>query len=73
MKKAKIKLNALKVKSFTTDVNSKEVKGGRWSIGGAGACPHTGEATLDAIGCGTLDDFYCWNQSAGYNAFCEIP
>lgn len=70
--KKKIKLNDLKVSSFTTDINGNEVKGGRWSIGGAGACPHTGEATLDYLGCNTEDPFYCWNQSGGYNVFCEI-
>ena len=69
--KKKIKLNDLKVSSFTTDVNGEEVKGGRWSVGGAGACPHTGAPTLDAIGCNSGDDFWCWNQSNGYNAFCD--
>ncbi|MGB3467207.1 MAG: pinensin family lanthipeptide [Cyclobacteriaceae bacterium] len=71
MKKAKIKLSELKVKSFTTDVKSEEVKGGRWSIGGAGACPHTGAPTLDALGCNSGDPFYCWNQSNGYNSLCD--
>ena len=71
MKKNKLSLKGLKVQSFTTE-NGKNVGGRdvRWSMGGAGACPHTGAETLDAIGCGTLDDFYCWNQSNGYNAFC---
>ena len=68
--KKKIKLNDLKVSSFTTDVKGEEVKGGRWSIGGAGACPHTGDATLDYLGCNSLNDFYCRQQSNGYNAFC---
>ena len=69
--KKKIQLSDLKVKSFTTGVDAEQVKGGRWSIGGAGACPHTGQQTLDFIGCNSLDDFYCRAQSNGYNAFCD--
>ena len=60
--KKKIKLNELKVKSFTTGVNTEQVKGGRWSIGGRGACPHTGRQSLDFLGCNSLDEFFCWNQ-----------
>ena len=69
MKKNKLNLKDLKVSSFTTE-NADRPKGGRWSIGGAGACPHTGSETMDYLGCNSLNDFYCWNQSNGYNAFC---
>lgn len=63
MKTKKIKLGELKVSSFATNLaNPDDVKGGRWSIGGRGACPHTGEATLDYLGCNSLDQFYCWTQ-----------
>lgn len=63
MRRKKIKLSELKVSSFATSVeNSDNVKGGRWSIGGRGACPHTGEATLDYLGCNTLDAFFCFTQ-----------
>ena len=63
MKNKKIKLNELKVSSFATNLEkTDDVKGGRWSIGGRGACPHTGEATLDYLGCNSLDMFFCFAQ-----------
>jgi len=64
MKKNQLKLKDLKVKSFMTH-GKEETKGGRWSMGGAGACPHTGEATMDYLGCNSLNDFYCDAQSYG--------
>ncbi len=71
MKKKKLVLDSLKVKSFTTSIDkADQVKGGRWSVGGAGACPHTGDATLDYLGCNTLNDFYCRQQSNGYVSVC---
>ncbi|MEL6560431.1 MAG: hypothetical protein AAFQ94_19735 [Bacteroidota bacterium] len=72
MKKSKIKLSDLKVSSFRTDAkNVEDIKGGRWSIGGAGACPHTGEQSLDYLGCNSIDDFWCRNQSDGYVSACS--
>lgn len=63
----KLKISELKVKSFVTGFESQNegtVKGGRWSII---HCPHTGSDTMDAIGCNSLDDFYCGQQSLGGN------
>ena len=72
MKKNKIKLSDLKVISFRTDTEDiEELKGGRWSVGGAGACPHTGDVTMDYLGCNSLNDFYCRQQSGGYLAICS--
>ena len=70
MKKSKLTLNSIKVKSFTTQ-KSEETKGGwqRWSMIN---CPHTGDNTEDAIGCGTGDPFWCGNQSLGYIGDCPI-
>ena len=66
MKKEKLKLNQLKVKSFTTSVeNPKNIQGGeRWSKR-PGYCHHTGEPTIDVAGCNTADVFYCDNQTIG--------
>ena len=66
MKKEKLKLNQLKVKSFTTSVENtgNVLGGGKWTKG-LGNCPHTGAPTLDPIGCNSLDQFYCHNQSIG--------
>lgn len=55
MKKNKLNLKDIKVDSFKT-ADTNEVKGGRWSIY---SCPHTGENTMDYLGCNSLDDFYC--------------
>jgi len=63
MKKSKLNLSALQVSSFSTS-RGHTFRGGRWSVGADG-CPHTGDYSLDGIGCNSLDDFYCEAQSYG--------
>lgn len=74
MKKKKLKLNQLKVESFTTEVEAKQMRGGaRWSKAGEGACPHLGEPTMDYLGCNSLDPFFCYNQSIDHPACVDDP
>lgn len=74
MKKKKLKLNDLKIKSFTTSIQKpEEMKGGRTRTKGAGACPHLGEPTMDYLGCNSLDDFYCQAQSVDHPACVVDP
>ena len=61
MKKNKLSLKDLTVRSFTP--GNPGAKGGS-SI-------HTGEPTLDYLGCNTLNDFYCRVQSNGMHTRCE--
>lgn len=68
MKKKSLNLHDLKVKSFTT-AKKEETTGGRWSVGGLDACPHTGEGTLDYLGCNSLDMFYCQTQGIEYDTW----
>ena len=77
MKKEKLKLNKLKVKSFTTTIeNPEEMKGGVRFSKGPGNCPHTGLPTLDVAGCRTKTEHQFWcDQQTGYTnaATCGDP
>lgn len=62
MKKNKLSLNDLTVKSFTTDMEGT-AKGG--------SSVHTGAPTLDYLGCNTINDFHCRAQSNGMHNRCQ--
>ena len=72
MKKNKIKLSDLKVRSIRTDLNNtQDLKGGKLTVGDGVGCPQIGPKAFDYVRCTTVGHFWCHKPSEVYDPACS--